>query len=164
MDLQKARDWADLLLKILSILAIMVAGVWAYYQHWVTDTAETNAQVTVSTEYLDYEDDSRLLLIHVKPKNIGKVAFEPGKQGFIVSVRRIPDKHPQGPMELDTFPEIYKTDIVKRFSDEYDLEPGVEYDEIVALVVPKHSMYAIKATLDLGDGTEVDHTAVARIE
>jgi hypothetical protein len=52
---------------------------------------------------------------------------------------------------------------MKRFPDGYELEPGVEYDEIVAIVVPKKSSFTIKATFDLGED-EVDHTTVARVE
>lgn len=163
MDIQKVRDWADLLLKLLSIIAIIAGGIWAYYQFWITDTGVENMQITVSTEQQSYGKDSRLLLIHIKPKNIGKVLVTTGKDGFTVTVRSIPNNLKHGVVDLEEMPEIYKTDLLKRF-DGYEIEPGVEYDEVIAMIVPKHSMYSIRATLGMGSNDEVDHTAIAQIE
>lgn len=164
MDIQKARDWADLLLKSLSIVAIIAGGIWAYYGFWVTETNVENVQITVSTEQQPYSKDSRLLLIHVKPHNIGKVLVSTGKAGFIVTVRSIPNNLKHGVVDLEAMPEIYKTDLLKRFPDGYEIEPGGEYDEDIAMIVPRHSMYSIRATLDMGNNNEVDHTTIARIE
>lgn len=70
MDLQKARDWVDLVLKIMSIIAIIAAGVWAIYQYKITETDASNIQLTVSTEVLKYEGNNRLLLIHTLNRKI----------------------------------------------------------------------------------------------
>lgn len=162
MDLPKLRDWADLALKCVSVVAIVMGGTWALYQHRITETASYNVQVAVSAEFQPYGGDLRLLLIHARPKNIGKVLVEPGKSGFVVTVRTIPEKLKEGVVDLEDLPVFYMDDLLKRFPDGYELEPGVEYDEVVALVVPKGKMFAVKATLDLGDDTEVDHTTVVR--
>jgi hypothetical protein len=164
MDFQRARDWTDFLLKVLTMLAILAGGAWGFYQFWIADTIASNIQLAVSSESQPYSADSRLLLIHIKPKNIGKVRVSPGKSGLRVSIRSIPSGEKAGILDLEKLPEFYNTDLMKRFPDGYELEPGVEYDEVLALVVPKGSMYAVKAVLDLDDNTEVDHTAVARIE
>lgn len=163
MELQRARDWADLLLKGLSMLAILAGGAWGFYQFWITDVTASNIQLAVSAESQPYSASSRLLLVHVKPKNIGKVRVSPGKKGLLVTIRRIPIDAKEGALDLEKLPEVYKTDLMKRFPDGYDIEPGVEYDELLTMVVPKGSMYAVKAELDLQDNTEVDHTTVARI-
>lgn len=163
MDLQRTRDWADLLLKALSIFAILVGAGWGLYQFQITETTASNIQLTVSSESQPYSADSRLLLIHIRPKNIGKVLVTAGKEGLLVTVRSIPRGEKNGMLDLEKLPEFYKIDLMKRFQDGYDLEPGVEYDEVVALIAPKGSMYAIKATLDLGGNTEVDHTAITYI-
>ena len=160
---KKWQDRADLLLKLLSIIAIVAAGVWAYVQFDITRTAEANVQVNLSTEYHKYSEDARLLLVHIKPKNIGKVVVSPGKKGFVVSIKSIPKNLKMGAVDLEKLPEIYKVDLTKRFPDGYDLEPGVEYDEIVALIVPKNSLYAVKAIFDLDDD-EVDQSTVARVD
>jgi hypothetical protein len=164
MDLPKIRDWVDLILKCLSIVAIVVAGWWALYQFRLTETAAYNVQIAVSAESQAYGNDLRLLLIHVRPKNIGKVLVTPGKLGLVVTVRSIPERLKSGVVDLEELPVFYTGDLMNRFPDGYDLEPGVEYDEVLALIVPKGKMFSIKAILDLGDDTEVDHTTVTRVE
>lgn len=164
MNLQIFRDWVDLILKCVSTIAIIVGGTWALYQYQIMETSADNVQITVTTESQPYGSDSRLLLIHAKPKNIGKVLVSAGKSGFLVSVRAIPENLKQGVVALDNLPMLYKGDILKKFPDGYELEPGVEYDEVLALVVPKGKLFAVKATFDLGDNAEVDHTTVARVE
>lgn len=163
-DLQKAKDWADFALKAVSVLAIIAGGSWAYYKFRLTDTTASNIQLTVSTEVLQYTEDYRLLLIHVKPKNIGKVPVTPGKDGLIVSIYKFPSDRKPGPVGLDSLPAIHKTDVLKKFTDGYELEPGVEYDEVEALIVPKGTIFMAKAVMDLGDKTEVDHVNFVRVE
>jgi len=164
IDLQKARDWADLCLKVASIIAIFAGGWWAYHQFEITETAASNIQINVTTEVLRYSDDTRLLLVHAKPKNIGKVRVEPGKEGLVITVRSLSRDLKPGAVDLENLPELYKVDVLKRYPDGYELEPGVEYDEVAALIVPKETMYAVRAEMDLGDKTEVDHTTAVRVE
>ena len=159
------RDWSDLLLKVISIIAIALGGGWAYYQFDITETTASNVQVSVTSEYRKYSDSLRLLIVHAKAKNIGKILVQPGKDGFVVTVQRIPPNLNPGPLELEKLPVTYPpVNIVKRFPDGYELEPGVEYDEVAVFVVPSGEMYAVKATLDLGDTYEVDNTAVTNVD
>lgn len=164
IDIQKAKDWADLLLKVVSIVAIIAGGWWAYYQFWVTDTTASNIQLALSTEVVKYSGDYRLLLIHAKPRNIGKVLVTPGKDGFLISVRKLPDELKPGVVDLKSLPEIYRVNLLKRFPDGYEMEPGVEYDEVETLIVQKGGLYSVKAVMDLGDNTEVDQTTIVRAE
>jgi hypothetical protein len=164
MKLQAARDWSDLALKVVSIIAIILGGGWAYYQFVITETTASNVQIFVTSEQQKYNESSHLLIVHAKAKNIGKVLVQPGKDGFVIAVQRIPLSLNQGPLELEKLPLMYQVNILKRYPDGYELEPGVEYDEIATFVVPKNAMYAIKATLDLGEKSEVDHTSVVSVE
>jgi hypothetical protein len=165
MKLEKARDWADLSLKCLSIIAILVGGVWAFYQYRVARTDVSNVEISVSSEIQQYSEGSRLLILHIRPKNIGKVMVT-AEKSFTVVVKRIPTELKVGEIDLEKLSNFYQTDLLKRYqgaeNDGYDLEPGVEYDEIVALIVPRGSMYSIKATLNFDGEYEVDHTVVAR--
>jgi len=163
-DLQKAKDWADFILKVVSVLAIAAGGSWAYYQFRLADTTASNIQLSVSTEVLKYTDDYRLLLIHVRPKNIGKVPVTPGADGLVVTVYKFPDNEKPGPIQLDKLSAIYKTDVLKKYTDGYVLEPGVEYDEIVALLLPKNEVIMASAVMDLGEQTEIDQSHLVRIE
>ena len=82
----------------------------------------------------------------------------------MVSVRSIPSGLAVGVVDLEKLAKFYEVNLKDRFPDGYELEPGVEYDEIVVLVVPKGTMYAIRATFNTSATDEVDHTVVARIE
>ena len=164
MELQKARDWLDLVLKSLLLLALILFGVWAGYRVWTARSAGPRVQLLVSTEYQPFSDDARLLLIHVRPKNIGKASVQAGKDGLALSVRSIAPNAGPGVLDLEKMREVHKANLSDRFPDDYPLMPGVEYDEVLALVVPKGVTYAIKATLDLGEDAEVSHTVAARAD
>lgn len=164
MDLQKARDWTDFLLKSVTIVAIVAGVLWAAFQFSATGSADTNIQVLVSAESRAYSDTQSLLITHVKPKNIGKVVVKPGEDGLLVTVRKIPGDAKDGIMRLDALPLLYSTDLLKRYLDGYEIEPGAEYDEILTIVVPKGSLYAVRAELDIGNEDEVDHTTIVRAE
>ncbi len=164
MELQKARDWLDLVLKSLLLLAVLVFAAWSVYRFWATRTAAPKMQIAVSTEYRPFSDEARLLLIHARPKNIGGTNFQPGKDGLVVVIRTIAPNAGPGVLDLEKMREFHKANLADRFPDDYPLVPGVEYDELLALVVPKGVTYIVKATLDLGDDAEVSHTVVARAE
>lgn len=112
MELQKAKDWADLTLKTLSSAAIVVAGLWAGGKFLITDEAASNIQVDVSTEVLSNTTDSRLLVVHFKMKNIGKVPVEP--EHLKVTVRDIPEGLKPGdsiyPSSRSTTPRMLEND------------------------------------------------------
>jgi hypothetical protein len=164
MTFQNLRDRIDFSLKVISIIAIITGGVWTYFQFYVSDFG--NIQINVSTEYQQHSDGLRLLLIHVKPKNVGKAIYEAkrNKQKFTVKIRNISTGIGKGVLDLETLPESYNVDLMKRFPDGYEIDPGVEYDEVVAVVVPKDSMYAISAVLDINSEDEVDHTTIVRVD
>ncbi|TXH05570.1 MAG: hypothetical protein E6R07_01815 [Nevskiaceae bacterium] len=163
MKFQVAREWADFILKVLTSIAIAVGGVWSYFEFSLMETAATNIQLTLATEVLDYGPNEKLLVIHVRPKNIGKTLATTPKKGFVVSVKSIPQNIPQGEVSLDKFRDFYSGDLMQRFADGYELEPGVEYDELVTLVVPTGSIFFVKAEFPLADNDEVDQTAVVKI-
>jgi hypothetical protein len=162
MELQKAKDWVDLILKAMSIAAIIAAGVWALYQFKISDADAWNIQLTVTTEVLKYSKDSKILLIHARPKNIGKVPVVP--EHLWVTVKDIPTGLNLGAIDLKNLKERYKADILSGYPDGYELEPGVEYDEIVALIVSNKGIYAATGEIDLDSENEIDQTIVTNVE
>lgn len=166
-NFQKFKDWVDLSSKVISTLAILIGGYWAFHQFKLFDTDVANVQIFTSVDVFDQDGDNKLLAIHMKPKNIGKVPVEIGKGGLIIAVRKVPMNLKPGPNHLENLKEIYKIDLIKeKFPDGYVLEPGVEYDDIETFVVPKSSTYAITANMLLSDAGEdrVDHTTIVKIE
>jgi hypothetical protein len=102
-------------------------------------------------------------VLHFKVKNIGKVPVN--QEHVTISVKDIPEGLKPSVVDIQKLKERYKEDIKKRYpmeEDGYVLEPGVEYDELVTLIVPKGT-YAIRAEMDLGEDTEVDQDLIARV-
>lgn len=164
MNNQKIKDWVDFAAKCLTIIAILAGAGWTLYQFRIFATTDSNINLTVSTETLIYSSTHSILVIHAKPRNLGKVPVEPGKDGLVITVKNIPNDSKAGIIDLESLPAQYKKDLVKRYTNGYEIEPGVEYDEVIALIVPTGSTYAINAELDLGDKTEIDSSTIARVE
>lgn len=165
MELSKVRDWTDLVLKVLSSAAIVAAGAWALYQWRTTDSDADNIQVDVSIDVQPYTDALRLLVVHARAKNIGKVGVGLEGRGFVISVRALPGSLKVGAVDLEAVPALAETDIVKeRYPDGYILEPGIQHDEVFAVVVGRGATYAAQAVIDLGDDTQEDGTAVVRVD
>jgi len=166
LNLDAARDWADLTLKIMSALAIAAGGVWAYFQWRVTDAAETGAQISTSAEVLPYRQGLCLVVIHAKPKNVGRVPISAGRNGLSVTLQELPASLPPGavnPNELKL--RHAPVDVIAAWRNEgYVIEPGVEYDELQTEVAPIGSIFLARAELDVGDGTEVDQSTVVRAD
>lgn len=169
------KEWGGALLPWVTIVSIYVGGWWAYHNFSITDTAAWNPEIRVSAEVLPYDANSSLLVVHVKPRNIGKVPIElyGGVKGGDISVEvsSMPSKHGLGRIrdsELAKVEEIQS--LVKENNGEYTLEPGVEYDDLQYFVVPKGRLYVVDAQLDWPyegdnpeDGYNVDGSTVVMV-
>jgi hypothetical protein len=169
------KEWGSALLPWVTIASLFIGGWWAYHNFSITDTAEWNPEIRVSADVLPYDSNSSLLVVHVKPKNIGKVPIELQggvKDGDIsVTVSSIPSKQGLGRINET---ELMKVDEIKSFVNElggdYILEPGVEYDDLKFFVVSKDRLYFVSAQLNLpydgdnpDDGDEVDGSTVVQV-
>lgn len=161
-DLQRCKDWADLVLKVVSSIAIVVGGIWAYYNFVVLETTASNIQVNVTSEHWAYGDRC-LLVAHAKARNIGKVLVQAGKRGFVVTVRQFGPGLAEGTVDLQKLSSVGRSVNVANYAGGYELEPGVEYVEPAVFVVVPGASYVIRAELDLGGGDLIDQTVVVRI-
>lgn len=176
MELQKAKDWGDVLLKCMTIIAIPVGGWWAYYNFSITDTAELNPVISVSADVLPYDAQNALLVVHLKPKNVGKVPVElaGGKIGGDISltIRVLTSGIKAGRVEEGKLPKQAALDsLVAENSGDYIIEPSVEYDDVRAFVVPKGKTYFVNAELTLpnkggkpDDEESVDSSVVVEVK
>ncbi len=151
-ELEKAKLWAEIALTCTSLIAIPVAGWWAYHNFSVEDTHEANPNISVSADVLPYDDDRRLLVVHVRPKNVGKVPIEldGGTKGDIdVEIKALPPKLPDGRFDSDKLPIKFSAkNIVSKYAGGYVMEPGIDYDEIEVFVVPRKTTYIVRAEMD----------------
>jgi len=148
--LRRAVEIADLVLKCVTIVAIVVGGVWFVIQRADVE----NLSLGVTAESVEYRGDLRLLVIHVKPKNIGKVLVEPAT--FRLVVRKIPLGLPEGKIvELAPIEPMTSFDLLRHDRDGYEMEPNVEYDDVEVVVVPKNIVVHVEAELGFQDGSVV---------
>ncbi|MFM0162905.1 hypothetical protein PQR39_21135 [Paraburkholderia sediminicola] len=169
--LEKVKTWAELALTCASLVAIPVGGWWVYHNFSAEDTHEANPNITVTAEVLPYDDTRRLLMVHVKPKNLGKVPIEldGGKKGDIdVLVKTFPAGLASGRVDRDKLPVAFAAhNIVSKYNGGYVMEPGIDYDEIETFIVPKGSTYLVYTEMDHYDDTpddEVDDSAVVKVD
>jgi len=75
--LELARLWADLVGKVLSGIALIVAAWWTYTNFTVERTHDPTMEVNVSPSVHPLRGDDVLLNVDVFLRNIGKVAVKP---------------------------------------------------------------------------------------
>jgi hypothetical protein len=161
--------WLQAVSAAAQVVAVIIGGYWVYHIHNVTGETDENINVTVEATSLPYSSAQRFLVVHVRPKNVGKVPVTFKKPDDLrVIVKRIPDALGAGTADVDALPvTVEKEHMLSRpsYGDEYELDPGVEFDEVAAFVVVPGTYY-IEAELQqkVGlDDTYGDQTVV-RIE
>ncbi|AXL51524.1 hypothetical protein DSC91_004218 [Paraburkholderia caffeinilytica] len=174
-QLATVKAWADLALTCASLIALPVAGFWAYNNFAAEDTHTLNPNITVSADLLPYSQDFELLVVHAKPKNIGKVpVILRGKaNGDIdISVKSISEglTPPASKLavavneaKLDTVAE--NKNITSEYADGYYMEPGIEYDEVRSFVVRKNATYLVRVEIhDFEKDNFVDASCIVRAQ
>ncbi len=75
--LRTAHLWADLVSKVLGVIAIVVAGWWTYANFTVERTHDPTMEVAVEPTVHPLDDGRALLNVDVLLRNAGKVAIVP---------------------------------------------------------------------------------------
>jgi len=165
--MDKVKDWADLILKVVSIVAVCVGGWWAFYQFRLFDTNVENVQIKVVAEVINLSGDNKMILVHLNLENIGKVPAKISQDGYVVTLRKIPLDLKAGVVDFRQFRILNQISLMqKEFKEGYELEPGVKYEDVVAFVVSDKALYAVRGqiSLDGWGGDEVDHSAIVRVQ
>ena len=158
------RDKADPWSKWATVIAVVIGGTWAWWNFHIADSTSSNAEIGVSAEVLDYGKDTRLLVVHLTPKNIGKVPIEVTGDGLSIAVTKLPADAKVGRMEVDKLKPDYTAPHIERKYGGYTLEPGVELDETETFVVPSDAAYLVEGEMDLGDDWTVGKSMVIRVK
>ncbi|WP_406867595.1 hypothetical protein [Paraburkholderia fungorum] len=160
--MKRAIEIADLVLKVLSCLAIIGGGVWAYYQFEIAGSTDWQNNLALETQVLPYHDDFRLLVVHVKSKNPRNVEFNLVKKdgdSFVLRVQRVaddakvntiidPDRHNV------VVPDI---DLLANTGGEYDFAPNAEMDDMRTIVLKVGSTVVLTADMETNNGTLDEH-------
>jgi hypothetical protein len=132
------------------ILAIFVGGIWTAWTFFAQRTDIENVTVGLTAESVEYGRD-RLLIVHIKPKNIGKVLIKLAT--FRLTVRKIPPGlQKEKPIELLKIEPMASVDLMRHDPDGYEIEPGVDYDDVELFIVPKNTIVDIQVVLELKAG------------
>lgn len=171
VELDTAKKWVDFLLACGSLLALPIGAWWVVHNFSVEDAHEANPNISVTADVMPYDADRRLLLVHVRPKNVGKIPIEldGGSNGDIkITVGAVPAKLPNGPMDTDKLTAQFTVpNFVSRYPGGYVMEPGIDYDELVPFIVSKAKTYIVRAEMTHYDDSpddEVDGSYIVKVE
>lgn len=176
--MKRAIEIADLILKVLSCVAILGAGGWAVWVYWLGGWTDWQNNITIETKVLPYRDDLRLLIVHVKSKNPRTTVFELDKRlgdSYQLRVRKVSDRaNANDVIDEDAGHVIATVDLMARTGDQYEFLPGAEMDDMRTIVLPLGSTVALTAEMAQHNGTRDAHgkldtdfisaSAVVRIE
>ncbi|WP_059561702.1 hypothetical protein [Burkholderia seminalis] len=160
--MKRAAEIADLVLKVLSCIAILGAGGWALLNFGVGGSTEWQANIAVDAQVLPYHDEFRLLVVHVKTKNPRPTKFEltsARHDSYLLHVRRLPD---DGPVKT-VYPEatgdgwIEPIDLLARAGGDYEFLPAAEMDDVQTIVVPAGANIVLTAIMMRDLGTLDEH-------
>src|SRR5260370_40491590 len=98
----------DPLSKLAQIIAIVMAGIWAYRMHLLTGEEDIDPEVWVSTQTVAYSKDARLLVVHIREKNGGKVPVTVEPAALTLTVKKVPDSLAPGYVKMDSQPALFE--------------------------------------------------------
>ncbi|HDR9084571.1 hypothetical protein [Burkholderia vietnamiensis] len=160
--MKRALDIADLALKVLSCLAIIGGGIWAYYQFDLAGATNWQSNLSIETQVLPYRDNLRLLVVHVKSKNPRNVSFRlVNKDGdsFVLRVQRVPDDAKTNTLiapdkRATLVPDI---DLLADTGGEYEFAPNAEMDDMRTIALKVGSTVVLTADMEAHNGTLDEH-------
>lgn len=156
-------DALDPLSKLAQIAAVVFAGTWAYRTHVLSGEDDLVPEVWVSTQVAAYSQDARLLIVHIREKNVGKVPLELKPDAMILTVKRVPDSHVPGYISMGTRAALFQEKHLLGGEAGPYISPGAEQEDVAAFVVPP-GIYAVEAKFSLSDGDTASHNAFQRVD
>jgi hypothetical protein len=146
------------------IVAVVIAGFWAYHMHLLTGEGDLDPEVWVSTQTVPYNKDTRLLVVHIREKNVGKIPVQIKPDALTLTVRKLPDALSPGYIKTDSKPALFEEKhLLARYPEGLYLSPGTEQEDIAQFVVAP-GLYTVEAVFALTDGDTVSHEAFQRVE
>lgn len=151
---------------LMTILAIIVGAVWAWYRFLRRRENVWNLQIDCKPSFAPYGDNLQLLTVYILLSNIGQVRLLPIKNGCWFSLKKLPEDSAagstphwnEGETILDKYDVIIKANpnhYEEYIEDDYWLEPGARYEEVVNVVVPKDITVMAEAGFSGKEGEEI---------
>ncbi|UVE64777.1 hypothetical protein L2Y90_13055 [Burkholderia pyrrocinia] len=147
--MKRATEIADLSLKGLSCLAIIIAGAWALWIFGLGGSRDWQLNLSMDASVLPYRDDLRIVVVHVHAKNPRPITFQlSSKAGDVyeLRVRQVArDKGANAVIDEDSGVILAKADLMSGTGDLYEFLPGAEMDDMRTFVLPVGTTVAITA-------------------
>jgi hypothetical protein len=161
-----AMQYADFVLKVLSSAAILIGAFWTWYLFDQGGGNDWMINLDMQTEVLPYDDNFRLLVVHVHSKNPRIVSFDFGpKDGaYDLTFRKL------GALKVNQIGNEDSGLVLSRVSlmpdDGIVWSPFAEFDDMRTLLVPKGTTVVVNAGLHVNrenDKAGEDYVAASKV-
>jgi hypothetical protein len=164
MSIERVAQYVDIGSKVITSIAILLGGGWAFWTFVITRAGMWNLQLDITSTDVPY-DACRLLTITVKLRNIGKVMIEPAQErGCTIEIRRLERSLALGEAFKweSAVAVLEETDIISHYEGNYYIEPGAEYREYLSCPVPEGSLLMTKTVFRGSDSTPITDYSVVQ--
>jgi hypothetical protein len=128
---------------------------WTFYHFVLGGATDWVNNMSIQTQVLPYQDNLRLLVVHVKSKNpraVYLILDQPG-DSFDLFIRKVPDGLKSGAIITEDKGEVLaKMSLLS--DDGYELLPNSELDDIRTIVLPAGITVSVTADMEIINGSK----------
>ncbi|CAB3810476.1 hypothetical protein LMG28688_07256 [Paraburkholderia caffeinitolerans] len=151
----KKIEIADFVIRLLTLIAVVSGGVWAWYQYRESGATDWQNNLALKTDVLPYHDNLRLLVVHVESKNPRPNKFElrsDHHDSFELRVRRLVPKAAEGQVfKEDEGDLIARSDLLALADGDYEFLPAAEMDDMQVVVIKEDTWVSIFADMKINN-------------
>ena len=144
MTLEGFKNLADGIYAVLSSLAIIIGGSWAYWKFVIQKEREPRAEFDLTAEFVGHQDGKWLLEVSARLANKGKVRHQ--MENATMNVRYLLPTDPvaESPEETQFRQVSFPHSIGRRkiWSNSY-IDPGLEFRNSYLTWVPEKATYVL---------------------
>jgi hypothetical protein len=155
--------YLSVLATIVTIVAAVVGGAWAFYLYRETDSGFPTIELDLSAETHPFTADKRLLIVTLEPKNVGKVPAHFSDRGVGFRVSKIPHKHGLGEITPEELPKTFDDRFIR--SADQGVPVGATEAWTTLYIVEADASYVATAAVTLvGGRMQAVRTIAKRVE
>lgn len=162
MNLETVNQWVQIINGIASTIGIIVGAIWVYSRYIYHRTDKWNLKLDIGASTIQQDKNNCLLKLCLTLRNEGNIKITPGPKGCRLTVRKLDRDPGNKPMiDLDAGePIINEHDMLIKYLRPgigykmYEIEPKVEYHELVAVPVSKGDLLSIRAEFFWKDNSD----------
>jgi hypothetical protein len=144
MTMGEFKDFAEGISSVMSTLAIIIGGVWAYWKFVVQMEREPRAEFDLTAEFIGIQDGKWLLEVSARLANKGKVRHLMKNATmnirYLTSADHVLESSQDGHFRQVSFPHSIGRRVV--WSDSY-IDPGLEFRNSYLAWVPEEATFVL---------------------